>query len=141
MKRSWTTLGLLSPDKGYDRSAGRFATEVRTIDIKVETRSVGGWTVIDVEGEVDVFTAPKLRESIIGLLGEGKEKLIVNLENVAFMDSTGLGVLVGGLKRVKERNGELAIAGAQGTVLRVLNVTGLNAVFPMRDSVDAATSA
>jgi anti-sigma B factor antagonist len=113
---------------------------VRAIDIKVDTRSVGDWTVIDVAGEVDVFTAPKLREAIIGLLGDGKEKLIVNLEDVAFMDSTGLGVLVGGLKRVKERNGELAIAGAQGTVLRVLNVTGLNAVFPMKDSVEAAAS-
>jgi anti-sigma B factor antagonist len=113
---------------------------VRAIDIKVETRSVGDWTVIDVEGEVDVFTAPKLREAIIGLLGDGKERLIVNLENVAFMDSTGLGVLVGGLKRVKERNGDLAIAGAQGTVLRVLNVTGLNAVFPMKESVEAAAS-
>jgi anti-sigma B factor antagonist len=113
---------------------------VRLIDIKVETRSVGDWTVIDVEGEVDVFTAPKLREAIIGLLGDGKGRLIVNLENVAFMDSTGLGVLVGGLKRVKERDGEMAIAGAQGTVLRVLNVTGLNAVFQLRDSVEAAAS-
>jgi anti-sigma B factor antagonist len=96
--------------------------------------------VIDVEGEVDVFTAPKLREAIIGLLGDGMQRLIVNLENVAFMDSTGLGVLVGGLKRVKERDGEMAIAGAQGTVLRVLNVTGLNAVFSMKDSVEAAAS-
>ena len=113
---------------------------MRAIDIKVGTRSVGDWTVIDVEGEVDVFTAPKLREAIIGLLGDGKGRLIVNLENVAFMDSTGLGVLVGGLKRVKERDGEMAIAGAQGTVLRVLNVTGLNAVFQLRDSVEAAAS-
>jgi anti-sigma B factor antagonist len=96
--------------------------------------------VVDVEGEVDVFTAPKLREAIIGLLTDGKERIIVNLEGVAFMDSTGLGVLVGGLKRVKERNGELAIAGAQGTVLRVLNVTGLNAVFPLHESVTSATS-
>lgn len=113
---------------------------MRPIDIKVETRAVGDWVVVDVEGEVDVFTAPKLREAIIGLLDDGNERLIVNLERVDFMDSTGLGVLVGGLKRVKERNGELAIAGAQGTVLRVLNVTGLNAVFPMRDSVEAAAS-
>jgi anti-sigma B factor antagonist len=122
------------------RRATDAATEVRPIDIKVETRAVGEWTVLDVEGEVDVFTAPKLREAIIGALDDGKDRLIVNLEKVAFMDSTGLGVLVGGLKRVKEKNGELAIAGAQGTVLRVLNVTGLNAVFSMRDSVDAATS-
>jgi anti-sigma B factor antagonist len=111
-----------------------------TIDIKVATRAVGDRTVIDVDGEVDVFTAPKLREAIIGCIDGGNDRLIVNLEGVAFMDSTGLGVLVGGLKRVKERNGDLALAGAHGTVLRVLNVTGLNAVFPMHDSVDAATS-
>jgi anti-sigma B factor antagonist len=119
---------------------GRREREVRTIDIKIDTRSVGDWTVVDVEGEVDVFTAPKLREAIIGLLSDGKERIIVNLEGVAFMDSTGLGVLVGGLKRVKERNGELAIAGAQGTVLRVLNVTGLHAVFPLHESVTTAAS-
>lgn len=113
---------------------------MRTIDINVESRKAGAWTVIDVEGEVDVFTAPKLREKIIALLDEGNDRLAVNLEKVLFMDSTGLGVLVGGLKRVKERDGELALAGAQGTVLRVLSVTGLNAVFPMHDSVEQATS-
>ena len=97
--------------------------------------------MVDVEGEVDVFTAPKLREKIIELLDAGNDHLIVNLEKVLFMDSTGLGVLVGGLKRVKERNGELALAGAQGTVQRVLSVTGLNAVFPMHETVEDATSA
>ncbi|MFY9586583.1 MAG: STAS domain-containing protein [Actinomycetota bacterium] len=113
---------------------------MRTIDIGVESRTAGRWTVLDVEGEVDVFTAPKLREKIIALLDGGSDHLVVNLEKVLFMDSTGLGVLVGGLKRVKENNGELALAGAQGTVLRVLSVTGLNAVFPMHDTVDQATS-
>ena len=113
---------------------------MRTIDIGVEARNAGRWTVLDVEGEVDVFTAPKLREKIIALLDGGSDHLVVNLEKVLFMDSTGLGVLVGGLKRVKEKNGELAIAGAQGTVLRVLSVTGLNTVFPMHDTVDQATA-
>jgi anti-sigma B factor antagonist len=113
---------------------------VRTIEIGVESRKAGRWTVVDVEGEVDVFTAPKLRERIIALLDDGSDRLIVNLEKVLFMDSTGLGVLVGALKRVKEKNGELALAGAQGTVLRVLSVTGLNAVFPMHDTVEQAAA-
>lgn len=108
------------------------------MDISVETRASGDFTVVDVTGEVDVFTAPKLREGILGLLTDGKTRIVVNLAGVGFMDSTGLGVLVGALKRVKERDGELAVAGAQGTVLRVLTVTGLNAVFPMYDTVDAA---
>jgi anti-sigma B factor antagonist len=113
---------------------------VRTIDITVDTRDAGEWTVIDVAGEVDVFTAPKLRERIIALLGEGKTHIVINLKDVAFMDSTGLGVLVGGLKRVKERDGRLALASAQGTVQRVLGVTGLNSVFSMHDTVEQATS-
>jgi anti-sigma B factor antagonist len=96
--------------------------------------------VVDVAGEVDVFTAPKLRETIIGLLTDGRDRIVVDLSGVGFMDSTGLGVLVGALKRVKERDGALALAGAQGTVLRVLNVTGLNAVFAMHASVDDATA-
>jgi anti-sigma B factor antagonist len=112
---------------------------VISIDIKVETRKSGDWAVVDVEGEVDVFTAPKLREQIIALLTGGSTRIVVNLEKVGFMDSTGLGVLVGGLKRVKEKEGTLALAGAHGTVLRVLNVTGLNSVFPLHDTVDQAT--
>lgn len=109
------------------------------IDIKVETRTSGDWAVVDVEGEVDVFTAPKLREQIIGLLNSGKDRIVVNLTKVDFMDSTGLGVLVGGLKRVKERDGTLALAGAHGTVLRVLSVTGLNSVFSLHETVEQAT--
>jgi anti-sigma B factor antagonist len=114
------------------------AREVISIDIKVEARKSGDWAVVDVEGEVDVFTAPKLREQIIALLTGGSTRIVVNLEKVGFMDSTGLGVLVGGLKRVKEKEGTLALAGAHGTVLRVLNVTGLNSVFPLHDTVDQA---
>ncbi|MGH2725849.1 MAG: STAS domain-containing protein, partial [Actinomycetota bacterium] len=67
------------------------------MDLKVETRTDGDWSVIDVEGEVDVFTAPKLREQILSLLSQGADRLVVNLAGVDFMDSTGLGVLVGGL--------------------------------------------
>lgn len=110
------------------------------IDLTVEARSAGSWVVIDVAGEVDVFTAPKLRERLIAAVGEGNSHIVVNLTDVGFMDSTGLGVLVGGLKRVKERDGVLALAGAKGTVQRVLGVTGLSAVFPMYDTVEQAMS-
>ncbi|MGH2785329.1 MAG: STAS domain-containing protein [Actinomycetota bacterium] len=109
------------------------------MDIKVETRMSGDWAVVEVEGEVDVFTAPKLREQMIALLTAGNDRIVVNLAKVDFMDSTGLGVLVGALKRVKEKDGSLAIAGAHGTVLRVLSVTGLSSVFPLHDTVEQAT--
>jgi len=112
---------------------------VSPIDIKVETRTEGDWSIIDVAGEVDVFTAPKLREQILSLVGQGANHLVVNLDGVDFMDSTGLGVLVGGLKRLRERDGKLALAGAHGTVLRVLNITGLDSVFALHETVEDAT--
>jgi anti-anti-sigma factor len=72
------------------------------VDLKVnDYPTEDGLTVIDVEGEIDVYTAPKLREKLIDLVNKGNFHLLVNMEKVEFLDSTGLGVLVGGLKRVR----------------------------------------
>lgn len=114
---------------------------VRPIDLSLGSRTEGGWTVVDVKGEVDLFTAPKLREHVVGLVEEDERRIVVNLEDVEFMDSTGLGVLVGALKRLKEKDGQLALVCPQGSVLRVLTVTGLNKVFAIYDSVEEATTA
>jgi anti-sigma B factor antagonist len=114
---------------------------VTLIDLSLESRTVGGWTVVDVKGEVDLFTAPRLREHVVGLVEEDQRRIVVNLEDVDFMDSTGLGVLVGALKRLKEKDGQLALICSQGSVLRVLTVTGLNKVFSIYDSVEEATKA
>jgi anti-sigma B factor antagonist len=108
------------------------------MDLNVHTRAEGAWSVVDVEGEVDMFTAPKLREALVGLVDGGNYRIIVNLERVSFMDSTGLGTLVGGLKRVKEHDGSLALVCSSRPVMRVLTVTGLNNVFPIHSSLDAA---
>lgn len=111
---------------------------VSVIDLVVRSRTEGDHAVLDVEGEVDMFTAPKLREKIVQLVDEGRYRIVVNLEGVTFMDSTGLGTLVGGLKRVKEHDGVLALVCTNRPVLRVLGITGLNNVFPVHDSVDQA---
>lgn len=114
------------------------AREVTTIDLSLGSRTERGWTVVDVKGEVDLFTAPKLREHVVGLVEKDQLRIAVNLADVEFMDSTGLGVLVGVLRRLKERDGELALLAPQASVLRVLTVTGLNKVFPIYDSVEQA---
>lgn len=108
------------------------------MDLVVETRTQGPWAILDVTGEVDVFTAPKLRERIVQSIDQGHEKLLVNLDGVGFMDSTGLGTLVGGLKRMKERGGTLALVCSNRPVLRILTITGLDAVFSIHESVDKA---
>ncbi|MCA1834714.1 MAG: STAS domain-containing protein [Actinomycetota bacterium] len=110
------------------------------MDIVLDSRPEGAWTVIDVKGEVDVYTAPKLREKVVDLVGQGSHQLIVNLEGVEFLDSTGLGVLVGGLKRVKSHDGTLALVCTKPKILKVFSITGLSKVFPIYDTVQEAVA-
>lgn len=94
---------------------------------------------MNVSGEVDLHTAPMLRERIHELTEQGTDRIVLDLSELSFMDSTGLGVLVAGLKRLKSRDGELVLAGMQDPVKKILQVTGLDKVFDMRSSVAEVT--
>lgn len=98
----------------------------------------GAWTVLDVGGEVDLSTAPSLRQELNALVEGGVRNLIVDLQRVGFMDSSGLGVLVVGLKRLKEAEGEMVLVCRDGPTLKVLAITGLDRVFPIHPSVEDA---
>ena len=100
-----------------------------------------GFTVIEVGGEIDVYTAPKLRERLVSLVEEGSYQLIVDMESVEFLDSTGLGVLVGGLKRVRAHEGWIDLVCTQSRILRIFRITGLNRVFSIYDTVPDAVAA
>src|SRR5690606_4095310 len=71
------------------------------VDLSLSTHTRGEYTVVEVGGEIDVYTAPRLREQLVQLSEDGYHHLIIDMEAVDFLDSTGLGVLVGGLKRVR----------------------------------------
>ena len=105
-----------------------------------EYSAAPGRTVIAVGGEIDVYTAPRLREMLIRLVDEEKYHLIVDMEGVEFLDSTGLGVLVGGLKRVRSHDGGIDLVCTQGRILRIFRITGLNKVFAIFDSVEQAVA-
>jgi anti-sigma B factor antagonist len=98
------------------------------------------YTVLAVQGEVDVYTAPRLREKLVELVSQGRHEIIVNLDGVDFLDSTGLGVLVGGLKRLRSHDGDLGLVCTQQRILKVFEITGLTKVFTISDSVQAAAS-
>jgi anti-sigma B factor antagonist len=100
-----------------------------------------GFTVIEIGGEIDVYTAPKLRERLVGLVESGSYQLIVDMESVEFLDSTGLGVLVGGLKRVRAHEGWIDLVCTQSRILRIFRITGLNRVFDIYDTVPEAVAA
>ncbi len=108
------------------------------MDLGLDVKERNGWAVLSVQGEVDVYTAPQFREQLIQLVDQGQRSILVDLEGVEFLDSTGLGVLVGGLKRVRSHDGDLALVCTQRRILKVLEITGLTKVFTIHDSVDAA---
>jgi anti-sigma B factor antagonist len=98
------------------------------------------YTVLSVKGEVDVYSAPRLREKLVELVTEGHRQIIADLEGVDFLDSTGLGVLVGGLKRLRSNDGDLRLVCSQQRILKVFEITGLTSVFRIADTLDEATS-
>jgi len=93
-----------------------------------------------VEGEVDAHTAPQLKTAIGTAIEHGATEVIADLDQVTFMDSTGLGVLVGGLKRLRELGGELRIVCTRRPILRILEITGLDKVIPIYSALAEATS-
>lgn len=110
------------------------------MDLSLVTRDVGGTTVVAVEGEIDVYTAPRLRDCITELVADGVYHLVIDLEGVEFLDSTGLGVLVGGLKKTRAHDGSLQLICTQERLLKIFRITGLAKVFAIHASTDAATA-
>ena len=111
------------------------------MDLTLATEEVEGATIIAVGGEIDVYTAPRLRDKITELVADGVYSLIIDMEGVEFLDSTGLGVLVGGLKRVRAHEGSLRLVCTQERILKIFRITGLTKVFPIHTSVEEAVSA
>ncbi|MCP3421976.1 anti-sigma factor antagonist [Nocardioides pinisoli] len=108
------------------------------MDLTLATREVDGRAVVAVGGEIDVYTAPKLRDCITELVGAGTYDIVIDLEAVEFLDSTGLGVLVGGLKKVRAHDGSLDLVCTQERLLKIFRITGLAKVFVIHDSVGLA---
>ena len=111
------------------------------MDLKLGHYARDGIEVIDVQGEIDIYTAPRLRELLINLVSEGNYQLVVNLDKVGFLDSTGLGVLVGGLRRVRAHDGWLELVCTQQPILKIFRITGLTEVFGVYQTVDQAIAA
>jgi anti-sigma B factor antagonist len=105
-------------------------------EVSVET--VDGWQVLCLAGEVDVATAPRLRDRLVQLINEGPPQLVVDLSGLSFIDSMGLGALVSGLKRARAQDGDLRLAGPTDHVAKVLSITRLDQAFLVGDSVEAA---
>lgn len=110
-----------------------------TMDLSLSSRMVAGDVVVEVCGEIDVGSSQRLREALVAMIHEGGPRLIVDLDKVELIDSTGLGVLVGVLKKVRDRDGSLTLVCSNDGLLRVFELTGLTKVFVIQSTVAAAT--
>ncbi|MDQ0233609.1 STAS domain-containing protein [Metabacillus malikii] len=99
------------------------------MDIKVEIKSLDNKKQVFIEGEIDVYTAQKLKETLHPLAEGENPHVIINLEHVSYMDSTGLGVFIGFLKLIRKKDGQLSLVQLSERLERLFRITGLNDII------------
>jgi anti-sigma B factor antagonist len=108
------------------------------VEVSVSRQAADDVPVVAVSGEVDVYSAPELKESLATLLQSGEKSVVVDLSDVAFLDSTGLGALVEARAATGDAGGTLPIVCSQERILKLFTITGLDGVFSIHSSVDEA---
>ena len=97
-------------------------------DIKTEELGDGGY-VISLAGEVDLYTAPEFKQQLLDVISQGARNVVVDFSDTTFIDSTTLGVLVGGVKRLRTNDGQLSLVCSDRNITKIFEITGLDRVF------------
>ncbi|MBC7254451.1 MAG: STAS domain-containing protein [Actinobacteria bacterium] len=122
-------LGWYRPGKG----AG--VEEKGSVFFQTRVREVGDIPVVELEGEVDLSTSPRFKEIVYQLVDSGKRDIVIDLDGLDFMDSTGLGVLVAVLKRTSMEGGRIRLVCSKRSIMKVFSITGLDKVFTIYDNL------
>ncbi len=101
------------------------------MELQITVRTEGSVSVVDVAGEVDLYTAPKFEEALTRAAAATPPLVIVNLTRTTYLDSTALRVLTAARKRVQERDGEIALVSTQPKIDKLFTITGLDQLFPL----------
>jgi len=96
--------------------------------------------VIALAGEVDLYTAPEFKQQLLDVIGQGAKDVIVDFSDTTFIDSTTLGVLVGGVKRLRTNDGQLSLVCSDRNITKIFEITGLDRVFTIYPTRDDAVS-
>ena len=107
-------------------------------DLSIHVHVVDETQVFELVGSLDIATSPTVRAALTSASERGNHRLIVDLTRVDFLDSTGLGALIGGQRRAKEFDGEVRLVAKEGQILRLLRITGLLKVFAVYATLDDA---
>jgi len=108
-------------------------------DIKTEQLD-GDAYVISLAGEVDLYTAPEFKAQLLDVIGKGGQQVIVDFTDTTFIDSTTLGVLVGGVKRLRTNDGELSLVCSDRNITKIFEITGLDRVFTIHPTREEAVA-
>src|SRR5216117_412242 len=111
------------------------------MNFDVNTEQVtDGTYVISLAGEVDLYTAPEFKQQLLDVIAEGGRDVVVDFSNTTFIDSTTLGVLVGGVKRLRTQDGRLSLVCSDRNITKIFEITGLDRVFTIYGTRDEAVS-
>lgn len=111
---------------------------VRVMDFELSVEDRGEVAIVAVRGDLDISTSPGLRNRLVELATGPVSKLVIDLEDIEFLDSTGLGVLVGALKRMRTKDGDLVLICSTPRILKVFEITALTKVFTFASSREQA---
>jgi anti-sigma B factor antagonist len=107
--------------------------------LEIQVEQADDYTLCRPVGELDAYTVGQFRESLAELSGAGR--LLIDLSEVPFMDSAGLGALIGGIRRAREAEGEVAVVCSRPTLTRLLHTTGFDRIVAVKETLDEAVEA
>jgi anti-sigma B factor antagonist len=109
--------------------------------LELSRREEQNLPIIDLDGEIDVYTVPRFKECLSKIIEEGHRKILVNLTQVGYMDSSGFGALLGATKRLRPEGGKLGLVGCNQVISRMLKITRLNTIFDLFETEEDALRA
>ena len=111
------------------------------MNFDIDTEQLGeGAYVISLSGEVDLYTAPEFKQQLLEVIGKGANNVVVDFSKTTFIDSTTLGVLVGGVKRLRTNDGQLSLVCSDRNITKIFEITGLDRVFTIYPTREEAVA-
>ena len=111
------------------------------MSVTIRHREQPPWTVLSAGGDLDVVGAPELRQAVVTVVSEGTRLLVLDLSDLDFVDSFGIGAVVGALKRLRQRGGDLALVCPTPRIRRVFEICDLDRILALHDSIDSVVEA
>lgn len=111
------------------------------IRLETQVQEIDGMKVLDVAGEIDVYTAPQFKDAVNGIIDSGQKHLIVDMGSVTYMDSSGFATLLSATRRLRPQGGTVSLVKCSSAIDRILRITRLNTIFGTYDAVSEAIEA